>query len=426
MSKTRILFVDDDANVLDGLRRTLRRQRDAWDMVFASSGAEALAQLAAAPFDVVVTDMQMSEMGGAILLEAIMASYPSVGRIVLSGRTDEGNAARVSNVAHQFLSKPVDAETLRTAVIRTCAARQAISSPRIRAIVASVGTLPGPSHIYMEITRAIASDEASARAIAAIVAQDPALSAKLLQLVNSSFFGLGRRVSGMEHAISLLGLTRLKSLIVSAQILDHFSSVPPIAGFSINRLLQRSVITAQLARFISQAELQTGDRPDQAYSAGLLHDVGLLVLAARQREGFREALRCVREDGLSICAAEQAVWGATHPEVGACLLELWGLPPRIVEGVLLHHRPSDTDFDGVCALTAVHAAAALWAKLEPLETIRNEEAHFVPELDVAYLARIDRLTRVEEWRHSFAGTLRCGDAAGQDAGVPVAEKGLTP
>jgi HD-like signal output (HDOD) protein len=133
--------------------------------------------------------------------------------------------------------------------------------------------------------------------------------------------------------------------------------------------------------------------------------VGLLVLAARQIEGFSAALRRVQESNISICAAEQLVLGATHPEVGACLLELWGLPPRIVEGVLLHHTPQASDFDGVSALTAVHAAAALCMELESRESLRCEEAPFVPELDVTYLTRIGRLARVEEWRRSVAEIL---------------------
>ncbi len=405
MSKTRILFVDDEVNVLEGLRRMLRRQRHEWDTVFVASGAEALGQLAAAPFDVVVTDMQMPGMNGAELLEKVMAKHPQVARIVLSGHTDDESGIRVLRAAHQFLSKPVDADTLKLAVERACAAREALPNPRVRSIAASVGTLPSPPGVYAEITRAAAAEEVSARDIAAVIARDPALSAKLLQLVNSSFFGLGRNVSSIEHAVALLGLIRIKSLILSAQILDRFRPTHPLPGFSVQRYLHRSMLTAQIARAISNAERQSGDRPNQAFAAGLLHDVGLLILAERQTDGWAEALRRTRQDQVPICAAEREVLGATHPEVGACLLELWGLPPRLVEGVLLHHSPNDTDFDGVCAVSAVHVAAALWPSFAPAGTPRDDEAPFVPELDARYLARIGRLDGLGEWKQSIAATL---------------------
>jgi HD-like signal output (HDOD) protein len=398
MSKTRVLFVDDEVNIIEGLQRMLRRQRNEWEMVFVTSAGEALACMDQTPFDVVVTDIQMPGIHGGELLENIMERHPEVARIVLSGHVDETVATRVLKLAHQFLNKPTDAQALKQAVARACTARESVNSDRIRLLAAGVGTLPSPPDLYVRITQAAAEEDASVHDIAAVIAQDPAVSAKILQLVNSSFFGLGRRVSNIDQAITLLGLARVKSLVLSSQIVEQFRPKLPVAGFSIERLMRRTAMTAQFARLISRAEAQNDDRQTQAFTSGLLHDVGLLIMASRQPEALREVLKKVQEQGAPLCLAEGETFGATHADLGAYLLELWGLPPRIVEGIALHHEPMKTAFNGLSSVTAVHVAAALLPELCEADAECRLEAPFAPKLDAAYLTRIGRGGRVEAWK----------------------------
>jgi HD-like signal output (HDOD) protein/CheY-like chemotaxis protein len=402
VTKTRILFVDDDQHVLDGLRRMLRRQRDEWETVFVTSGQEALTQLAAAAFDVLVTDMQMPGMNGAELLETVMRTYPGIARLVLSGHTDEANAVRAANTAHQFLSKPTDADTLRDAVAHACAARRSLSSTRLHAIAASVGSLPSPPEVFLELSRALRSDTADLRSIAALIARDPGSSAKLLQLVNTSFFGLGRDVASVDHAVTLLGLARLQSLLLPAHILDEFRPATRVPGFSMPHQLRRAGRSARLARVLCTAEKAAVEATDQAYAIGLLHDVGLLVLAARQPRELAAILQQMSAQTVALSAAEQHVLGATHAEIGACLLDLWGLPPPIVEGVLHHHEPVKSAAGADAPLAAAHAAIALWPDAEPNAALRGSETKFVPPLDLAYLRRIGRTDDGQAWRELAA------------------------
>jgi len=376
----------------------LRGQRDEWDMVFAGSATEALARMAEAPMDVIVTDVQMPNMSGAELLERVVAQYPSTARIVLTGHTDEATTTRVLKLVHQFLSKPTDADALKQAVTRACAASKAGTNSQVRSIAASLGALPSTPELYVQLSKLAASEGANGHDIARVIARDPAVCAKVLQLVNSSFFGLGRRVSSIEQAVGLLGIVRIKTLVLSSQITEEFRPARPVPGFSAKKLLRRSTITAEFAQAITRAEGLDKDRQDQAFAAGLLHDVGLLVLASRKVEVLEDVLQRVQEGNASLCDAERTVLNGTHADVGACLLELWNLPQRIVEGVALHHSPSATTFSGVSAVTAVHAAAALLREVPAANPEAEEERAFMPELDAAYLKQVGRSERIEQWR----------------------------
>jgi HD-like signal output (HDOD) protein len=153
-----------------------------------------------------------------------------------------------------------------------------------------------------------------------------------------------------------------------------------------------------LAQAISRAEGRDKERQDQAFAAGLLHDVGLLVLASRQVDVLERTLERVRRDGAAWCEVERSLLGATHADVGACLLELWNLPHRIVEGVGLHHAPEATQFSGVSSVAAVHVAGAILRDVLGGNPQLAEECPCMPTLDSAYLERIGRTNRLDAWR----------------------------
>jgi len=395
MPKTRILFVDDEHNVIEGLRRILRKQRG-WDMSFVLSGYEALAKMAESPFDVIVTDMKMPGMSGAELLKHALMQYPNTARIVLSGHADESSSHQAVTLAHQFLSKPADAETIKQAVSRACAMQQLACNKRIRRLVGSCRTLPSLPDLYIELTEAAKSDDADARTIGDIISRDVAMSAKILQLVNSSFFGIGRRVSSVDLTVALLGVIRIKALVLSEHVFREFKPPRSIPGFSIVGLWRHSMAVAEFARLISKREHQTDDRPDQAFTAGLLHDVGILMLASQHPDGFEEMLLRSQQSEAPSPVIEEELFGATHGEIGAYLLDLWALPPRISEAVAFHHHPCTSPYNGLCAVTAVHAADALISRAGEDES----KLHGYPitaVLDETYLERLGLADRQSRW-----------------------------
>jgi len=186
----RVLFVDAEPKVLDGLRRLLHPMGSEWEMTFVGSGSKALSQLAANPFDVVVTDIRMPEMDGVELLERVSRQYPRVVRIVLSGQADDETSMRVVDLAHQCLAKPCDPDILKRALNRSCALRDIVGDPTIQALLARIDHLPSMPGILVELVREIRSPQASFQKVATIMTKDVGMTSKILQLVNSAFFGL--------------------------------------------------------------------------------------------------------------------------------------------------------------------------------------------------------------------------------------------
>ncbi len=401
--RRRILFLDEDPNATASLRRLLRRHRDEWEMVFVNDPHEALELLRRNDWDVVVTELGLTGMGGMELLQQIREQAPGTVRIVLTGITDDNLTGKAAGLAHQCLSKPCPADELREAVEQACLLQSIIEDPAVKEMVGGLDSLPSLPSLYLEITARLQSEDSDMAEIAELIARDPALTAKLLQLVNSAFFGLGRRVSNVKQAATLLGVDQLRALVLFNHVVESFPPQARCPGFSLERLYRDALLVGNLARRITLHEGQREDRPDQAFTAGVLHDVGTLVLASRQPGRYQQVLERAALPGTpGLVTLERELLGIGHPAIGAFLLGIWRLPPRLVEAVALHHEPSRSAYDGLCAVTTVHVADALLGEAE--------ESPCHSRLDEAYLRRVGVQERLQEWRR-LAGDLlqRCGE-----------------
>ena len=385
----RVLFVDDEAQVLDGLRDLLRRQRREWEMVFALGGDAALRALDGGPFDVVVSDMRMPGMDGATLLRLVQERHPQTVRIVLSGQTDLEAALRAVPVAHQFLAKPCDRNELRRAVERACLSTALLNDDAVRRAAAGAGHVPSAPSLYTKLVAATADQDASIADIAALVESDIAMCAKVLQLVNSSFFGLARRVSSPREAVTYLGIERVRALVLSAGAFRAFAATQPVEGFSVDALETHSARVARLAADL----LPDKSEAEDAFTAGVLHDVGKLLLAAHRPDEFALQLAAARESGRPLHELEHERAGVTHAEVGAYLLALWGLPHRIVEAVAYHHAPGRLDAETLDPVAAVHIADLL---ITEQEQVASGGTSVSP--DAGYLAGLGVADRLAGWR----------------------------
>jgi HD-like signal output (HDOD) protein len=384
----RILFVDDEPNVLQGLQRMLREYRKDWSMSFALSGAAALELLGKEPFDVIVTDMRMPGMDGAELLTRVSKLHPRVVRLILSGQTDAAMTLRSIVTAHQYLSKPCDAKLLRATVLRACALRELMANQPLLALVSQVKSLPSLPSLYAEVVEKLRSPQASLNDVAQVIAKDPGMTAKVLQLVNSAFFGLKRRVASPVQAATLLGSETLKALVLSVEVFSSFDAAT-IQGLSLDAVWGHSMAVGSLARKIAISQDAGRNVGEDAFMAGLLHEVGTLVLAASLPRDYGRALALAAAEAVDIHEAERRVFGATHSQVGAYLIGIWGLPDQIVEAVAWHHDPARCPERTFTPLTAVHVANAL------------EEPAAAP--DLAYLEALGLTGRLETWRQLAAG-----------------------
>jgi HD-like signal output (HDOD) protein/ActR/RegA family two-component response regulator len=351
----RILFVDDEPQVLDGLRDALRSRRHAWDMVFADSGERALAELSGAHYDVVISDMRMPGMDGATLLGHVRAQQPDTIRIILSGYADAQLVVDASPSAHRFLAKPCDVGELTAVIERSCALLDYSRRGPLRAAALGARGLPSLPRLFTELGRLLEDPEAGPREAAAVVGGDTAMTGKVLQLVNSGFFGLTRHVSRLEEAIAYVGLGTLRALTLSTHVMDAFPARTRIDGFSLDDVQRRCCAVAGVVAKI----LPAGPARDDAVAAALLHDIGIVVLASEDPEYLGLLVSTAHERGCRPVALEHDLGGASHAELGGHLLSLWNLPQPIVEAVTHHHRPRAAGDPVPLAVAALHVAEAL-------------------------------------------------------------------
>jgi putative nucleotidyltransferase with HDIG domain len=398
---TRVLFVDDEPKLLRGLQRMLAGADCDWETAFAQNGREALTLLERQAFDVVVSDMRMPEMDGATLLDEVRQRYPDVARIVLSGHSERTLVFRSVGVAHRYLAKPCELDDLRSVVTRAIALRRVLADSGLRSLVSQLCKIPSMPQVYRELMARIQCPNKSLRDLGAIVAQDVGMTAKILQIVNSAFFGLPRHVPDPVQAVCLLGLDVLQALVVTIHI---FAELPldSVDDLGLGNLWNHSTETGAIAKLVASAQGCDREVCDHALMAGLLHDTGKLILAANQTQRYRQALRLAEERAMPPLAAERDVFGATHAEVGAYLLGLWGLPDPTVEAVAFHHRPAECGVPTLTPLTAVHVADAL----QHAHHEANDGASS-DRLDTEYLEQLGLADRWPAWRDQcLAGASR--------------------
>jgi HD-like signal output (HDOD) protein/CheY-like chemotaxis protein len=356
----RILFVDDESKILDGIRRMLHGERARWDMQFALGGEAALLACEAGGFDVVISDMRMPGMDGATLLGHIRDRYPSTARIILSGYAEAALATRAVPVAHRFLTKPCNAAELQATIERVCTLQEVLCAPEIQKIVGAVGALPSLSSTYISLTKMVGDPESSIKQVADVIERDVAMSAKILQLVNSAFFGLAQSVTSLKSAVSYLGMGTIKNLALTTETFRIFSPDSRIPQSVCEKIQQHAHRAAAIAGTLP-IEPKTRD---VTIVAALLHDVGRLVLASKMPDVFCSVLSRVSDGKCQIFEVEEELIGTSHAEIGAYLLGLWGIPVLASEAIAHHHHPTRIPHSGFDLSIAIYLADLLAHELE--------------------------------------------------------------
>ncbi|OGR19613.1 MAG: two-component system response regulator [Desulfobacterales bacterium GWB2_56_26] len=390
MEKKKIIFVDDEPNILDGLRRMLRSLRNEYDMHFASGGREALALMEEDRFDVVVSDMRMPGMDGAELLETIQKKHPHAIRIMLTGQADEQSILRTVGVVHQFLAKPCDPERLKIILTRTSALQDMLSDGGLKDLISQVGKLPSLPTIFAKLQKAIATPGVEIDEIGEIISQDIAMTAKVLQLVNSAFFGIYSRVDTPARAVTLLGLDTIKVLILNLELFSEIKVADEV--FQIDRLWEHSLLVGKMARAIAAKESDDKDVISNTFLAGTLHDLGKLILLSSQPKQYRQVIELTQEKSISMIEAEQAVFGVGQSAVGAYLVGLWGFNGSIIEAICFHNCLEKYPGDVFTPTLAVHVANIMYYKHRPEEIIGKNLGINMPVLE-----RLGFQAKLEEW-----------------------------
>jgi len=397
MSK-RILFVDDEPMLLMGLQRSLRSMRQEWEMAFVNGGKEALEAIDKQPFDIVVTDMRMPGMDGAQLLEQVKKRSPQTLRMILSGQSDRETILRAVNPTHQYLSKPCEGEELKARLLRAFALRDLLENNELKDLVSRLHSLPSLPTLYFELTEELSCEEPSLARVGRLISADMAMTAKILQLVNSAFFGLRCQVSKASFGVELLGLDNVRALVLSTHIFSKFET-DLFQDADLQYMWEHSLAAGSYAKRIAMLEHGSQRVVDECFTAALLHDAGKLIMASVSPEKYKGVLQLVRAGDKGLVEAEREVMGCTHAEVGAYLFGLWGLPSALIEAVAWHHKPMESLHAKFSPLAAVHVAS-VYHEQKASSSIKD-----TTPINRDFLSQIGCSDRERQWRATLEGEM---------------------
>jgi HD-like signal output (HDOD) protein len=390
MADKRILIANADPDTLAEYRRALEKE---WTVKLVNGPDAALAEMAVQPFEVLVADCALPAANeGVELLNRIHDEYPKTIRILLAGEMD--NQHRMADVegSHLILTKPCDQQTLKSAIQRALSIDLWLASDQLRELVARLRTFPIVPSLYLEVIHALKSPHVTTAEVGAVIAKDMAMMTKLLQVTNSACFGLPRKITDPVEAVGILGFETVKSMVITLKLLSQYDKVKPVY-FSIDRLWRHSTEVARISRRLALTQADDPVLAESAFTAGLMHDLGKLVLASNFDEQYSGAQALARQQHLPLWQVEKQIFGASHGEIGAYLLGLWGMPIELVEAAALHHNPCRCLTKRFTPLTAVHVANALFYEARP-----DKEGFVAPGLDEAYLAELGLAGRMPLWR----------------------------
>ncbi|MBP6491975.1 MAG: HDOD domain-containing protein [Clostridia bacterium] len=368
----KILIVDNDNHIQSSIADTFKDTN--YEIITAGNGVFALEIMKITQIDMVISDIRIQGMDGVELLSSIKELYPNVIRIIMTSFAEDPSVfkAILQNIARFYILKPWSNEKLLEYIEQIFETEYILKSNHLLKLINNVEKLPTIESSYQKILGMIEKD-ADTRAISDEIEKDFAISTKLLQIANSAYYGL--QTGSVKHATVYLGLQNLKSLIYSTSILDSFDTVSLQEQQMVTDLWKHALLTSKLLHYIYEVFLSK-NLPETASSAGLLHNIGTLILIRNRIENYAKVVSDAQDKSRGILEMEEEVFHVTHQEAGGYLVSWWKLPFPIVEAALYHHRPLDPCILNKELVAAVHLAQHYAWKLtnQPVST------EFFPEV----------------------------------------------
>lgn len=388
----RVLFIDDDQSLLNGLRSRLYKRRKDWDMVFIDNGPEALSKLDEQSVDLIVTDIRMPGLDGVELLKMVKERWPRTIRVVLSGYSEPEKLLQLVSLAHRYVSKPCDASQLENVIERCLLLDDLLGNEKLKSLVGRISALPSLPKVYSQLQESLANDNVQAGIVADIIGHDAAITAKVLQVANSAFFRLAKPMSNIKQAVGHLGFTTIRNLVMAAEVFTPWKNLEVLPGLEPDRLQANAEHSAAACIALGKG---TSMR-DDAMLVGLLHDIGYWILLKESPKELTAAFELSRNSGMPSEQAEREILGASHADIGAYLLGLWGFPYPIVEAVAFHHTPqkvSSSQFDLLAILCTAHSLSC-----DEPSTVLNVSSEMMPLMNENDFGR---LNPPYDWREAM-------------------------
>jgi HD-like signal output (HDOD) protein len=386
----KILLVGNNGDERPALLKALTSPTHEWDLDWISGGQMALEQLSRTSYDAIICHMDLPGLSGVNLLEIVRKHYPQIIRFMLSEATTTENQYKTAGTAHQILPL-TNQKSFVDILQRSFALNNLLAQPELKRLVLKLRNLPSLPSLYTDMMAEIESSEASLERIGSIISQDPAMSAKILQLINSPFFGLSRSVVSPTQAATLLGIDIIRGLVLCINVFSQFNPLT-LEKLGISSLWEHSARVGSYAKIVAREEHADKKSSDYAFTGGVLHDIGKLVLADNLPVQYFSALGTSARKEVELFETEKDIFGATHAQVGAYLLGLWGLPQPIVEAVAFHHTPIDYPESIFNPVTAVHAANYIEHQRHPAHWTRKTSL-----IQASYIEQMGLTNRINVW-----------------------------
>jgi HD-like signal output (HDOD) protein len=425
MSK-RILFLATDPAGSESIRTDLTAIEAGWETFVVGTFDEAVTAIEARLADVIVADHHVTDASGAKLLNWAAEHLPKAPRLIMAEASEREQVLRLVVAPHHFLPKPIAPDILRGTIQSALLLDRAMPSEVLLTLASRIKVFPPLPSLYFRVLNELKSPDFSAQTVGEIVAKDLAMTTRLLQVINSGFYSLPRRITDLTEAVNLLGQESVKSLIIGIHLFLQHEHIKPLY-FSISQLWRHSTAVAHGARMIVQMETGDPERADEAYTAGLLHDIGKLVLANNFEAQYNKVQKSARASGQPLWVVETEEFGVSHGELGAFILGRWGMPVALLEATALHHQPGRLGTQEFSALTAVHIANAIEHELRGIK-----EGDVPSTIDQPYIESLRLEGLIDGWKECIRNgkasskPRRTGDGVAAASSPTTAQRRLTP
>lgn len=381
MSENRILFVDCGAVSKTHKDFFSKTEEESWSTLICCKGSEAEKALGDDRYDICISDIHLPDIDGMEFFRTVRDNYPGTIRVMETDNRDHSFLIKASELAHLVVSPDCAPQVLSAILENSLQLRKILGNQKLHERISSIKALPSPPEMYKQLMEELQQEDYSMHRVAEIIKSDIAITAKLLQLINSAFFGLQTHVESPLHAVNLLGINVVKNIVLTSGIFQKFHD-PNIPGFSAQSIYQRSIAIGAGARHLANAfGFSTRDVEDSLL-AGMLHDIGKLIMLTYFTEELSAANELANKEQITLFEAEREVLGVTDAELGAHLLSLWNIPLTILEAVAFHYEPRRSAYPIMNILTPVHLSYAI--NNDIIHNVRDDSKSHI---DYAYIDR---------------------------------------
>ena len=334
MDRQQVMFVETQGQVLTRLKTSLMGTHADWQILFIADASAALDLISQRKVGIVLANFGMDNAGCEEFFRSLRKKAPEVIRIGLLPDQAKKNVAKSLEYTHGCIAAHCAKSQMESLIARSLTVwEKARRNPRLAELMSNLHTIPTPPAIYFEIRDELESPTGTANTVAAIIAKDPAITAKLLKVANSGFYASPRTIADLVDAITLLGMDLVLALVLSAHLYDQL----PIPGLKLDELWKHSIAVATLAKEIASHAQGSRAIISSCAISGLLHDLGQLVFLANMPDTYYSLIRDAGGNETKLLEMELKEFGIGHPEVGALILSLWDLPEEVVQAIANHH-----------------------------------------------------------------------------------------